>query len=686
MNMLTRLLRPFRRKSEINWQTLFGGGDSSTKIRAGDYSSMIDSYDSWVYACVSCIARNVAKCQMHLYASTGKEPNYREIDSHPFWDLMKNVNPDMNNYELLELTSIHLDLTGNAYWYLVKNRLNKPIEVYTLLPNRIKILGNSGGVTGYQYTAAEGALTLSPEEVIHFKYPNPGGGFYGLSPLQAMIYTVSENDMLHQYGFQILKNQAIPGNIFQAEEFVDGEMLKAAKEEIKQEYEGVKKAGKTMILKGIKPVRLGLSPVEIAFLDSKKYTREEIMMLYGVPATKLGAGSTTQGGTPRATAEALDATFQQETVYPRLKRIDGKINEKLLPLWDSRLTCEFESPVPTDREFELKQWESWIKNQVKSINEYREFLGDAPAKWGDLPLVPFSIAPLSTSPRQQTLHVHNHTEKIIKRHMKPNFQEVKTAKWYAWVKIEEKLEREYITDLKKFFNEQKKQVLANTRRFFDNKMASKNVIDFIFPPIKEQAEKLAEVSKKHISNGAAAGIEIAVEFHEGNKSHKDLAGALQSIGMDMTTFDEYIAAVIAGWRDLYGFTINETIENGLRDIFTQAIAEGWNITTIAGAIEDLYSGYEGMDAVRSLRIARTEMARILNEAELMSGIKLGYEYKTWSTALDEISENCDICGPAEGDVAKINEPFSNGCMVPTDSHPNCRCSLLLGDWSSGDMA
>ena len=63
-----------------------------------------------------------------------------------------------------------------------------------------------------------------------------------------MIYTVSENDMLHQYGFQILKNQAIPGNIFLAEEFVDGEMLKAAKEEIKQEYEGVKKAGRTMIL------------------------------------------------------------------------------------------------------------------------------------------------------------------------------------------------------------------------------------------------------------------------------------------------------------------------------------------------------------------------------------------------------------------------------------------------------
>ena len=684
MNIISRLRTAFKKKSELNWQTLFSGGDSSTKIRAGDYSSMIDAYDSWVYACVSCIARNVAKCQMHLYAATGKQPNYREIDSHPFWDLMKNVNPEMNNYELLELTSIHLDLCGNAYWYLVKNRLNKPVELYPLLPNRIRILGNSSGVTGYQYTVTQGAISLLPDEVLHFKYPNPGGGFYGLSPLQAMIYTVSENDMLHQYGFQILKNQAIPGNIFQAEEFVDGEMLKAAKEEIKQEYEGVKKAGKTMILKGIKPVRLGLSPVEIAFLDSKKYTREEIMMLYGVPATKLGMGGTTQGGTARATAEALDATFQQETVYPRLKRIEGKMNENLLPIWDSKLTCEFESPVPSDREFELKQWETWIKNQVKSVNEYRVFLGDDPVKWGDVPLVPFSLTPLSPAPRQQALHVHSHTEKIIKRQMRPDFEKVKTLKWYAWVKIEEKLEREYITDLKKFFNGQKKQVLANTRRFFENKaVGSKNVIDFIFPPIKEQAEKLTEASKKHIYNGAEAGIEVAVDFHEGNKSKKDLQGALETIGMTMTTFDEYIAAKLVAWRDLYGFTINETIESGLREIFTQAIAEGWGITTTQGAIESLYEGYEGMDAVRSLRIARTEMARIMNESELMSYVNLGYEYKTWSTALDETV--CEICEPLEGEIARVNEPFSLGENQPP-AHVNCRCTMLPGDWSSGDMA
>lgn len=680
-NIFKHLFRK-RTKSEINWQSLFTAGDTSTKVRAGDYDSMINAYDSWVYACVSCIARNVAKCQLHLYAATGKSPEYREIESHPFWDLMRGVNPAMNYFDLMEITTTHLDLTGNAYWYLNRNKLNKPVEVYILQPNKIKIKGSSSGVASYEYYATGNSVIFEPDEVIHFKYPNPGGGFYGMSPLQAMIYTVSENDLLHQYGFNILKNQAIPGNIFQAEEFVDSEMLNAAKDEIKQQYEGVKKAGKTMILKGIKPVRLGLSPVEIAFLENKNYSREEILMFYGVPATKLGMGGTTQGGTPRATAEALDATFQQETILPRLRRMESKINEKLLPLWDSRLIVEFENPVPNNREFELKQWESWIKNQVKSVNEYREWLGDDPVKWGDVPLVPFSVAPLSAARTPQALCVHEHTTKDIKRTMKPGFEQAKTQKWLAWVKIEEEIEGQYIKDLKKFFNVQKKQVIANMKRFFENKtINTKDVVEFIFPPISEQADKLTEVSKKHITNGAQAGIEIAVESTE--QKNKDLQGALEAIGMTMTTFDEYISEVLKGWKDLFGFTINETIEDGLRDIFSQAIAEGWNVTKVQGAIEGLYEGYEGMDAVRSLRIARTEISRIMNESELMSYKKLGYEKKTWSTALDE--GVCEICEPMEGEVASVNDNFSEGVACPP-AHVSCRCTTLPGDWSSGDMA
>lgn len=674
--------RKSRQKSEINWQSLFLAGDTTTKVRAGDYSSMINSYDGWVYACVSCIARNVARCRMHLYAKTGIEQKYRELFEHPFWDLMKNPNSQMNSYELTETTQIHLDLTGNAYWYVNINRLGKPVELYVLPPNKMSIQGTMSRITGYTYYSYNGSLEFTPDEILHFKYSNPAGGFYGLSPLQAMIYTVSEDELLHKFGFNILKNQAIPGNIFVAEEFVDTDMLKAAKEEIKQEYEGVQKAGKTMILKGLKPTRLGLSPVEMAFLESKKFTMEEIMAFYGVPGTKLGRGGTVQGGTPRATAEALDASFQQETVYPRLMRIEYTMNGGLLPRWDDRLVVEYENPVPADREFELKQWETWLKNYVKSVNEYREWMGDKPAKWGNVPLVPFNLTPLAgTSSGDDGKRFYGRVKEKVKV-TKLEFEKFKSAKWTRWVKSEEEIENQYVADLKKFFAEQGKIVRANIDRFYNPKQQKKNLVEHIFPPMADEAEKLMNVSKPNITNAVAAGIEIAAEFFGNGKNimptRKSLEDSLNAIGMTMTTFENYISSVLLKWRDLFGFTILETIENLIGETLGQAIAEGWNISRLQSEIESIYDGYDGMNPIRSLRIARTEVSRVMNESELMAYNSLGYTEKTWAAALDE--NTCEECMAMDGEVVAINEPFSCGVFAPP-LHPSDRCNILAGNWS-----
>jgi len=665
--------------SEINFQ--WGASDSSglqPKISRTDYTSQVESFEYWTYVAVSCIARNVAKNTVRLYNSQ----NDKDITDHPFWDLWQTINPQQNAFDLLELTSIFLDLTGNAYWYVVKNGLRKPVELYVLRSNKVKIIPGAGvNVAGYEYWVGANKQSFEPDEIVHFRYPNPYDDFYGLAPLAAMAYTPSQDNAMHQLAYYFLKNSAMPGNIFIAEEWVDRDMLKASKEEIKQEYEGVKKTGKTMVLKGLKPSRLSMTPQEMGTNETSLRIRDEIMAFFGVPLTKVGIGGTVQGGTPRATAEALDATFQQETVSPRLVRLASKMNDKLLPMWDRKLKAEFTNPVPADREFELRQWDTWLKDYVVSVNEYRTFLGQPPAPWGNKPIAPFNLMPLGGTAAPAP---GKSARRILRRSLKasrPEFQEAKNRKWAAWVKYEEAIEKRYIADLKSFFQAQHKVVAANVDRLISGKVAGrKNMVDHIFPAIEKEAARLTEVTAPHIREMAVAGISIAAESVQVGKARKDLDADLSSIGMTPTTFDGYVATSVAAWQDTYAITINDTLREALRGLLDTAAQDGWNVTQLQTEITSLYASYgEGMEPVRALMIARTETARVMNDAELTAYKSAGITEKTWGTALD--ADVCEECDGLDGETVGINDAFSNGEAGPP-AHPSCRCTVMAGNWST----
>ena len=121
------------------------------RIRPGDCHEMVKAYSSWVYACASKNASTCAQIPLRLFVvKTGKSKftvtrtkeisnetrkwlysnpylskwtqkavDIEEVTEHPFLDLVRSVNPWMNEFELRELTVLFQELTGNCYWYLV---------------------------------------------------------------------------------------------------------------------------------------------------------------------------------------------------------------------------------------------------------------------------------------------------------------------------------------------------------------------------------------------------------------------------------------------------------------------------------------------------------------------------------------------------------------------------------------
>jgi len=46
---------------------------------------------------------------------------------------------------------------------------------------------------------------------------------------------------------------------------------------------------------------------------------------------------------------------RQNAILPRLRRIEQKLNEKMLPLFDDKLFVAFDNPVADDKEYGFKK-------------------------------------------------------------------------------------------------------------------------------------------------------------------------------------------------------------------------------------------------------------------------------------------------------------------------------------------
>jgi len=665
----------------------FPGLSTSTfqRTKKGDKQAYVSNFTSWVYAAVSCIARSTAKVDIRLYAekSKGSRESWEQIFDHPFIDLLNNPNPWMDMYFIKYLQEIFMGLLGNAYWYTPKNKLGLPGQIIPLLAHRvIPYSKNQVEVEYYEYLVGNSIVRFSPDEILHFKEPNPNSLILGLSPLDALLLSVDTNKAMMEYSMSLFENGAFFGTVIKVPEEMGDVEYKRLKQEIREQFTGVGKAGKTKILRGVKEVEnLVKTMAELGFADGRKLTKKDILEGYGVPEFKLGEGASTASSS-RSNAYELDRMFTEETVQPRLIRRDSVINKFLLPRWDEKLVCESEDISPTDRDYELKKEESRLKSGYWSINDARALNGEEPVAWGHRPWVGMNQIQMSGYVNNdKTGKAYKH---VAKRSMRENWQQIKEQKWNTWVKREESIENRYITDLKKFFTEQQKIVLANLRRILDAGK-SKGLIDFVFPNVQEQANKLTEVSRKHIAQAITFGVLTAIEFENGGKASKAEPSPedLELVGFTPESFDIYVSAQVNQWKDLYGFTITQTIQNDLRDLLEQAVNEGWSTSHIQRDVKLLYNSYtESMTPVRSLRIARTEVSRIMNNSELMCYKRLGYAEKTWATALD--ANVCDICVSMEGEPVAINELFSAGIGTPP-AHPNCRCNILAGNWETGDL-
>ena len=396
---------------------------------ATDLTSLLDAYRSWVYVCASKNAISVASYPLRLYVakptkskllvrtrSISKETReflyskemghldrflrkaveIEELLEHPFLELMKKVNPFMNEFELKELTDLHQELTGNSYWYILSNNGGMPVELWIVPPDKMKIVPSKEEfLTGYIYSRGIDSTSFDRLEIIHHKFPSPTSAYYGMSPLSAVTHAYNINENMNLYENALFSNMARPDGVLETDESLGEVEFKRVKKEWHQTYGKVKKSGKTALLeKGLHYKPISLTPRELSYLAGRKVTKEEICNAYGQSLALYDKDAN------RANADNATYIFMRDTISPRHRRQEQKINEQLLPRYDERLFCAYESCVPEDKEFKHKVRIESV-DKIITRNDARHEIGKEDVEGGDTLYIDSRLIPIGTTPEKE---------------------------------------------------------------------------------------------------------------------------------------------------------------------------------------------------------------------------------------------------------------------------------------------
>ena len=163
----------------------------------------------------------------HLSARTKSADHIEEVADHPLLDLLVQVNPVMNAFDLWELTTLYQEVHGAAYWLLDLGPLGTPQRIWILPSQNVTARREPGSpnlVDSYLYRTGTSEQRFPPERVIHFRYPDPRDPYTGgLSPLRACYEQAALTSEFAAFKRAKFENHAIPDAIVSPDEVIGEE-------------------------------------------------------------------------------------------------------------------------------------------------------------------------------------------------------------------------------------------------------------------------------------------------------------------------------------------------------------------------------------------------------------------------------------------------------------------------------
>lgn len=361
----------------------------------------VDEHIALTYSSVWRAVRAIAGVISCLPIRIHERRNGRLIRiAHPVGDLLR-ISPDgvMTGDIFVETILQHAILWGNGYAEIVRNSAGEVIALRLIHPAMIEPELQDDGRLIYkiQQGSDSDVKALKAENVFHVM----GMGFDGVkgySLIRHAAMTVSSGLAAEKFGASFFANSARPGGIIETSVKLDDQALRTAKQQFDDVFAGASKAGKNVVLPyGFKWTQMTIPPDEAQYLQSRRFTVEEIGRWFGVPLPIMGDLSK---GTYN-NVEQMSIVYVQQALMPWIKRFSTQANLKLLGGMERTaqggrvfLNIDTNGLMRGDSKTRAEFYRLMSRIGVLSINEIRELEEMNPVDTGDIRVIERSMAPL----------------------------------------------------------------------------------------------------------------------------------------------------------------------------------------------------------------------------------------------------------------------------------------------------
>ena len=346
------------------------------------------------YRCIRLISQNAAAVPWVLYKGKGAEKI--RLEDHPLLTLLQRPNPMQGGAELFEAIFGFFLIAGNSYLETVGPENGLPLELWTLRPDRIRVVPGAQGIpVSYRYAVGGKSVDFAVDpvtgraQILHIKSFHPLDDWYGMSPLEAASVSIDQHNDAARWNASLLQTGGRPSGALvynpahpDSSDTMTEEQRQALKNEMEQYFSGAENAGRPLVLEGgLDWKEMSLSPKDMDWLAGKDVSAREIALAFNVPAQLIGIN----GSLTFSNFEQARLSLFEDAVLPLLDHVKDEINNWLTPQFGDDLAIEYDADkidaLAPRRE---KVWERMSKADFMTINEKRSALGFPPLAEGDV--------------------------------------------------------------------------------------------------------------------------------------------------------------------------------------------------------------------------------------------------------------------------------------------------------------
>lgn len=667
-------VRPDQRARWDEWNE---GETNSPSLRPANAKDFLQVYKASpsVYAGVTDIAASAASVAWRVFRHDKELKNTDDVVL-----LLKGPNKHDTWNDLLKRTVMHEELTGDAFWEIVRDpKTKKIISIFSLRPDKVEILPHPiQKVAGYIYRQSKSdSILYDADEVIHFKYEDPGDDYRGTTPLMAAQNALTLNFFAVAWNKKFFQQGAEPAAVFETDMSITPQAYDRLMNTWRARHAGVEKSHIPAILEeGMKYRSITSKHSEMEFDAMMKMTKDEVYEALRIPLEW-------------KTNPQHKKSFWLDNIIPKLKAIEETINKFLMRFEGKENVDDFRFEFVIRNILSLVEEDATkasIANQnvthgIWTPNEARDLMyGMGKVPWGDTYMMAVGLAPWDAglnayggaeatgrlpaghsvnndteggdragrSHPSQTPKLHNDSrlDAIRGRHPETSKAMVEKSEWidldrfdlpapdgdnpvdyWVWKRAAE---------FAKAAGPDERKLIAKMRGYFrDQLQRLEPALRLHYPKPKKVKKDEGDPDVDAMLFDLTAENEILLKIFKdfGREMIKKYAKlTLAELGI-RTAFDldtAGVQAVMEKWAASRVTGINVYTRELLKNRLIDQINAGEDFESAIRALGEVFGPEGGISLMRARRIARTELITLTNEAKLNAAKQTGVvKRKMW---------------------------------------------------------